>query len=359
MIEYGKSVCKNCLKQSYGWMYYIHQQNLVVKVSKNRLGDYSVTPLNEENCHIYMTEKPRKFRGLPDSISICVEKEGEKNLYTLRRDRRICPHCYEEGRITYLPSWAGYYDTYLIGILGRPGSGKSAWTDACIHGENLRKNPRLGANIIQYGSKKEEATPFGQRDDLVKTLSYKLGKKQIKILLVDTPGELETRHADNSATTDYEWHLSRVERCDGLLYMVDGETCNKSDVEWLSNLLLCKLPMCIVMTKSDLLKKKCIDGILKVNGEPIITDGYFENQNKMQTAGIYEKSKHMALDRHIIKKLSCVLSNIENNVDKDLGYFLISSGTDGSDKEGILFENGVNVYGPLEYILSKLKIYKF
>ena len=136
---------------------------------------------------------------------------------------------------------------------------------------------------------------MGARDGLTTVLEIKgeRGDKEARLLLIDTPGELETQSGDEQVT-DYEWHMSRVDRCDGIVYMIDGSKETEIDGEWLSNLMTYskgRIPVAVTMTKSDKLRDRCSSSPLMVRGRPVITGGYFERQKKLAEAGYYREGE--------------------------------------------------------------------
>lgn len=369
MIKYGKAVCTNCLRPVDEWWYYIPQLNLIVKAVRNILGDYQVFPVREEDKKTYqmhITEKPEKMRGLPMLFKVEAERGREKWEFTLRSGKRICPHCLEqENRIEYLPAWSGYYDTYIVGVVGRPSAGKTAWRHACVYGSNLLKCQCLGAERVETQPlTRETVTNMGARDGLTTVLEIKgeRGDKEARLLLIDTPGELETQSGDEQIT-DYEWHMSRVDRCDGIVYMIDGSKETEIDGEWLSNLMTYskgRIPVAVTMTKSDKLRDRCSSSPLMVRGRPVITGGYFERQKKLAEAGYYEKVKRMILDKSIIRSIHPAVASVISENRKDVGYFLISSGTTREDGGIALnLEKAENIYDPLKYILARQGLYRY
>ena len=213
-----------------------------------------------------------------------------------------------------------------------------------------------------------------ERNGLIQELflTNKKGKVKALILLCDTPGELLTQDREIRGA-DYQWHMERVLNSDALMYILDerkqstdlDDKKQSTESSWLSDIINYTSeahPIAIVMTKTDKLKEECEknDGTLWRGNVRVLTKEYFKEQKEVETAGFYEKAKHMLVDKSIIRTLVPEISGIIDEDKENAAYFAISSGTpDPNDKDILHQENAVGNFEPLGYILGCLGLYNY
>lgn len=367
MQRAGYSICTYCMKETQEFWYYLPMSNICFRLIKNIFGHYMAQVIGSSEAKVTLTGNPKLYNGLPIEFRVSCLYQGRSEEFTIQPDKRICPHCYEERKkITYLSSLTGYAPTYTIAVVGRPSTGKTGWANSCIYG---RRQVGIGKSIrskqILSQHVRLNATQMTERNGLIQELflTDKRGKVKALILLCDTPGELLTQDREIRGV-DYQWHMERVLNSDALMYILDDQG-QSTESSWLSDIMTYtpeNHPIAIVMTKTDKLEEECrkSGGTLWRKNTRVLTKEYFKEQKAAESSGFYEKSKHMLVDKSIIRMLDPEISGVIGENKKNTAYFAISSGTsDPNDKDILHHENAVGNYLPLEYILGCFGLYSY
>lgn len=367
MQRTGYSMCAYCMKETKEFWYYLPILNVCFRLMSNILGHYIAEVIGDSEAEVILLGTPKLYNGLPVEFRIRCLHDGKSEEFTIQPDKRICPHCYEERKkITYLSSLTGYVPTYTIAVVGRPSTGKTGWANSCIYG---RRGEKIGTFIhskrILSQYIRLNTTQMTERSGLIQELflTNKRGKVKALILLCDTPGELLTQDREIQGV-DYQWHMERVLNSDALMYILDDRE-QSTESSWLSDIITYTAedhPIAIVMTKTDKLEVECREkgGTLWRENTRVLTKEYFKEQKASESAGFYEKAKHMLVDKKIIRTLAPEIAGIVDEKKKNAAYFAISSGTpDPGDKDILHHENAVGNFLPLEYILGCLGLYSY
>ena len=367
MQRTGDSKCAYCMKETKEFWYYLPFLDVCFRLEKNEMGHYRAKVTGDSEAEITLLGRPKLYNGLPQEFRIRCLHEGTSEEFTIQPDKRICPHCYKDKKkITYLSSLTGYVPTYTIAVVGRPSTGKTGWANSCIYGSR-----KAGIGKFIYSKRilsqhvRLNATQMTERNGLIQEffLTNKRGKVKALILLCDTPGELLTQ-AKEIRGMDYQWHMERVLNADAIMYILDDRG-QSTESSWLSDIINYTAedhPIAIVMTKTDKLKAECREngGTLWRENTRVLTKEYFKEQKAVESAGFYEKAKHMLVDKKIIRTLAPEIAGIVDERKKNVAYFAISSGTpDPGDKDILHHENAVGNFLPLEYILGCLGLYSY
>lgn len=376
MQRTGNAICAYCMKETKEFWFYLPISNVCFRLTENILGHYIAKVMGDSEAEVTLLGSPKLYNGLPVEFRIRCLHDGKSEEFTIQPDKRICPHCYEERKkITYLSSLTGYVPTYTIAVVGKPSAGKTGWANSCIYGrrkEGIGKFIHSKHILSQYV--RLNATQMTERNGLIQELflTNKKGKVKALILLCDTPGELLTQDRELRGA-DYQWHMERVLNSDALMYILDerkqstdlDDKKQSTESSWLSDIINYTSedhPIAIVMTKTDKLKEECEknDGTLWRGNAKVLTKEYFKEQKAVETAGFYEKAKHMLVDKSIIRTLVPEISGIIDEDKENAAYFAISSGTpDPNDKDILHHENAVGNFEPLGYILGCLGLYNY
>lgn len=361
MVKYGKAICLDCMQETSEFMYYIAEDGLVVSVYKNRKGHYRVKSENidKKDKPIHIIEKVKLKRGLPLEVTIAYDQK----IVTLAPDKRICPTCYRIGnKIQYLP-YSGYCDTYIIAVVGEPDAGKTAWCKSCAYYSNFARWSGENIRFEELGYTKEQlnATTL-QETGLIRQFSVidKHGKTKANILEMDIPGEIVTL-ASQQHSQAYEQHKRRIDKADAFVYLVDGANnplftwevkSHEAKIRYLFSNISLKKPVAVTVTKIDKIKAYLENHpSVELGGDTLMNKAYYGFQEN----GVYTRKDmcmKQVVDRHIIQKLFPNMENLFDKKRKNIGYFLISSGTENPYNTKVLdYENAINIYNPLEFLL--------
>ena len=367
MQRTGISKCAYCMKETKEFSYYLPLIDVCFLLEKNGMGDYRARVIGDSEAEITLMGSPKLYNGLPQEFRIRCVYDGKTEEFAIQPDKRICPHCYKERKkISYLSSLTGYVPTYTIAVVGRPSTGKTGWANSCIFGSGKGGIGKfIHSKRILSQHVRLNATQMTDRNGLIQELflTDKRGKVKALILLCDTPGELLTQSREIRGT-DYQWHMERVLNADAIMYILDDRG-QSTETSWLSDIITYTAedhPIAIVMTKTDKLEAECRKhgGTLWRQNTRVLTKDYFKEQKAVESAGFYEKAKHMLVDKKIIRTLAPEIAGIVDERKENVAYFAISSGTpDPGDKDILHHENAVGNFLPLEYILGCLGLYNY
>ena len=380
MIERGKTICPD-----HG---VIDLKDVIFYDRKNGVGIEVGKGGNDSDAKLFGTSRfkrvsigrPAYQSGYIDSFIAEYYGTEEGNAVALsqeylRSTDRICPKCYFQNKVTYLPYKGGFYPTYLLPMIGSPEVGKTVYQQSIM--ENLRERRTSGQDGIcsyhyengdnQLGGDEiaPEASPVSRDKMTVLWVKHK-GKLSAQLLLMDTAGEL-TRY-NGYIREDASKVLSEItNQADGFFLFCDpravksadmaGYLQDKAPVKGDMNFLLDELapgkgmPICQVMSGADRLHEIAAKhkGIHK-DGMVEITEKSFLFKNVPPTPANIAKHCHLAKD------LFCSLTDVASGAAD--AYFVISSGRDGrvGKQRTINYSETINLAFPIIWMANKLNL---
>jgi len=360
MIKAGTMVCFAQAHKVEDPYYYIAHERLVLATAKNSLGDYTIYD-RDGKATVELVEKPKTLNGLLLKAHIKVTfADGKIRNFIIDNENRICPQCYDsEKMIHYLPANMGYEDTYIIGVIGRPDVGKSAWIDSVSRELTLCEDSQMYlANRATKGVVKYEATQINSRKKLVREilLTNKRGKTCGELLINDTPGEFLTLKAEDRGP-DYDYFKRYIDLCDAIVYVLENGDENNENLNWMT-FLPEDMPVAIIMSKLDKIEAatKGNGGVYVHESVPLLTSTYFKNRKNMKATSVSRMIENQVVDRFVLRQLCPSLSMISRKK-RNVAYFAVSAGVPFKEDETELdLKYGVNVMAPVIFIKNYLGI---
>lgn len=360
MIKAGEFICFAKAHKVTDPYYYIPHEQLVLAVAKNHFGNYKVYDKSGKHV-VELVEKPKTKNGLLVKAKVRVNFSDKRSrTFTISNENRICPECYDnEKMIQYLPANMGFYDTYIIGVLGRPEVGKSAWIDSACRELTQREGSHMylankGAEeIIKY-----KVTQLHERKELVREILVhdKKGKVCGEILLNDTPGEFLTLSKE-SRGEDHEYFDNYVDLCDAFVYVVDKGDGHPENLNW-TTFLDEKTPVAVVMSKADRLESETAknDGVFMHEDIPLLTSKYFKNRRGEKAYTLNQLIENQVVDKYVLRALCPSLGRIDSAAE-DFAYFAVSAGVPVEDDGTVLdLTENFNVMAPIVFLKEYLGV---
>ncbi len=377
MTPIGKTRCLLCGKISGETVFYSSPLSASITVGRSRTGRYRLFAKcdDREVSSIRLSERPEvhKDSGQITKIagSLCFRGDSQPHTFLLRSRNRVCPHCLAQGRITQLPPGAGMVPTFLIGVAGLPGTGKSILLRSAFTGKSVMAiRQALGSFRLETGLSSEcevpEATQLAQSDPLhlLKVLQVVdlQGKLTALIYLKDSPGELFA--VKNFGSELWESHFAPFVHADAMLYVMDHHAVQAAGIvpseeagdphPFLQELPR-NIPTAVVLTKVDKLAAqlplRSRDGqrLLLNRASPI----FQKTSPRLEAV-----SQRMALDRQLLLELVPYLSLSPLTHSEQAGFFTLSSGVDGANGT-FDYAAGYNQFLPFLFLLNALGLGSF
>lgn len=377
MTPIGKTRCLLCGKISEETVFYSSPLSTSITVGRSLTGRYRLFAKSDgrEVTAVWLNERPEVH---PDSGQITkvvgalrFRDDEQPHPFLLRARNRVCPHCLEQGTVVQLPPGAGMAPTFLIGVAGLPGTGKSVLLRSAFTGKSIMAiRQALGSFRLEAGMSGEyevpEATQLAQSDPLrlLKVLQVVTpqGKLAALIYLKDSPGELFD--PEQFGTASWERHFAPFAHADAMLYVMDHRAVQAAgappqkeagDPHPFLQELPRSLPTAVVLTKVDKLAGhlplRSRDGrhLLLNRASPI-----FQGTSPQLEA----VSQRMVLDRQLLLELVPYLSLSPLAHSEQAGYFTLSSGVDGA-KGTFDYAAGYNQFLPFLFLLNAMGLGAF
>lgn len=133
MIKAGKCYCTHCGESFDVKEVLYHAPDNGVYFSINENHELRATPydlkggLPQETTWKLAEIVPHKDSGWPKALKLEASWQDQRRTkrMSVRADERICPRCENNGVITRLPRYMGFYDIYSLFVWGAPASGKT------------------------------------------------------------------------------------------------------------------------------------------------------------------------------------------------------------------------------------------
>lgn len=360
MIKAGQMVCFKGLHVVENPYYCVrfNEGTAVLATAKNRLGAYKIYDVNKDvskRVEVELEEKPETINGLLSKAKIRVTfPDGISYSCIIGPKNRICPTCYDtKGLTNILPKSMGFEDTYIVGVVGSIGVGKSSWMDSACLEFTMDEQSRMNlTNKCVCKSGKYDATAMNSNgSDLVRQviISDKKGRRNVGLFFNDTPGEY-TAWGDKEINENYLYFERYMELCDGIVYVVKKEDDHIEEVNFMS-FIPERMPVAVVMSKIDELKKETekAGGVYCYNGRKVLTDAYFKR--RVQKANLSQMDENQVVDKGIIRWLCPSLSSINRNK-KNVGYFAVSAGVPNGGENSLDLTKSMNAFAPLLFLLK-------
>lgn len=324
----------------------------------------------EEKASIALLDPIVAEKGCPpDAFRISLGSKTVKyyrDVMVSDRDR-ICPYCGDASLEYYLP-YSGKYDSYFLFLLGRPGTGKTQFSNALmqpalVQHEQLQSMltdddiiiPLPNDEAVQDTDKAAAATRLGKGTGYCFLLQHKLADPSL-IYVVDLAGEFILQANGISNRTERNRALIRevIRRsAAGLLVFCDPMEVDAPELDnyksrrleynrahnfvegsvnpfpALRQIMSGRIPpVAVVFTGVDTLIEAAEEhgGFLTVNGERVFSaKGLLNSPDRfsIEKPGTQRLRRHMLLSRTLLNRFGVRMAGSD---DANTAYFCVSSG---------------------------------
>lgn len=395
MIEAGKSFCPHCVGVHEGAYYSNADLNWGVWLKRAAFGKYKVEATNFKRD----TPLPKEVTLVPAanferSIDVKV-KQGEDDEHTESITLyRACPKCAEEKNVyREMLREVGKYPTFVVGMIGEPAAGKSAWLDSIATLKNIAAVNdeeylnRLSYITITVPKKRPASTPVDSRGQ-TKLLEIKnrVDNRTVALVyLVDVGGELYKMSRTENDMKNRSHQKTFVRKflggngdypgADAFIFVAPAVSKNKvsdsvmSALEIYSDLVMDGLvigkPLAFVMTHADELIEQNIFQEIDAGGHtvrvPVMTKDTFTKPTSYRWSDLRGR---VAVEHAIARAYDTPVLDTQNAITKGFlvqSCSLIKEEQETSEgKKNVLMEDfsqNLNVMDPLLWVLNQLKLF--